>query len=174
MKTLYLMRHAKSDWSLSGGSDHDRVLTARGEADAGKMSLYLQQTDIRPDVVLCSSAKRTCQTLSLMDAAGFKHGDTSIVDTLYLASPTVLSSLIRSQSDAVRSLLVIAHNPGLHELAVALAHGGATTDLQTLNRKYPAGSMAELAFDTTSWANFDAHRGHLQRFIRPKALLDRQ
>lgn len=122
MRTLLLMRHAKSGWEESGLRDHDRPLNARGLAAAARMGRLLVDRGLVPDAVLSSTATRARKTAELLAAAaGVAAAKVAVLEDLYLASPLgVLDAVARRGGDAA-TLLVVAHNPGLEELAGALA-----------------------------------------------------
>ena len=113
MKTLMLMRHAKSDWRQPGLSDHDRPLNARGRAAAPFMAQHLRAQQTRADVVLASSAVRVQQTAELMQSQWDQPAETLTSRELYLSSPQQMVEALRGLHDAWNSVLLIAHNPGL-------------------------------------------------------------
>src|SRR5919206_1797550 len=120
MRQLLLLRHAKSSWDDPGLSDHARPLNARGRRSAAAMADAMRELGLSPDIVLVSSARRTLQTLEALTP--FEDGALiEPMDALYLAPWRQLLDLIKEVPETARSLLVIGHNPGLHELAMALA-----------------------------------------------------
>ncbi|TWT82797.1 phosphohistidine phosphatase [Planctomycetes bacterium CA13] len=116
-RRLILMRHAKSDWSNAGLSDHDRPLNRRGQRDAPRMAGWLGSIDCWPDKVLCSSAVRTCETLELLKDEFETDPVICFSNLLYCATAATILDVIRSESGEARTLLLIAHNPGISELA---------------------------------------------------------
>ena len=123
MKTLILIRHAKSDWSDFSARDFDRELNARGKRDAPVMGQRLAARDIQPDAFIVSTACRAKATARLMaPALGFSFEDIDWRDELYMASPSTMKSVIRQTADHVQSLALLAHNPGITELACQLAN----------------------------------------------------
>ncbi len=122
MKTLILIRHAKSDWSDFSARDFDRELNERGKRDAPVMGQRLAARDIQPDAFVVSTACRAQETARLMTPAlGFSIADIQWKDELYLASPSTMKSVIRQTADHVQTLALLAHNPGITELACQLA-----------------------------------------------------
>ena len=178
MRQLLLLRHAKSSWDDTAKSDHARPLNARGRAAAAAMRGVIRNLGLVPDVVLVSSARRTRQTLEALAP----WDETPIVepmDGLYLATPAQILSIIATVSDTVRSLMVIGHNPGLHELAVTLAGSAATAPIghmaHQLTEGFPAGALAEFTvaadWRTLAPKNGPAEgAGRLIRFVRPRDL----
>jgi len=123
MKTLILMRHAKSDWGDFSARDYDRELNARGKRDAPLMGQRLAERDIQPDAFTVSTACRAKTTASLMACAlGFSSADIQWIDELYLASPATMKSVIRQTADDVQTLALLAHNPGVTELVNQLTN----------------------------------------------------
>jgi len=127
LRQLLLLRHAKSAWDDPGLSDHSRPLNARGRAAAGAMRQAMLGLALSPDVVLVSSARRTLQTLEALEP----WEETPLIepmDALYLATAPELLKILNGVAETARSVMVIGHNPGLHELAAVCAgrsHGGA-------------------------------------------------
>ena len=164
MRTLLLMRHAKSDWSIPELSDHDRPLNERGQRAAPRMARHLAAQEISVDVILASSACRVQQTISLMQNAWSGHAEVITEPSLYLASPHQIASSIQSLHDSWMSGMVVGHNPGMLALACHLAK----TDLHL-----PTAAVAVFTSDADSWANsILSDRWHLKHFWKPKALSD--
>ncbi len=113
MKTLMLMRHAKSDWKQPGLSDHDRPLNMRGRAAASFMAQYLQQEQAHIDAILASSAVRVQQTIALMQSHWEEPVETLTSRELYLSSPQQMVQALRGLHAAWNDVLLVAHNPGL-------------------------------------------------------------
>ena len=114
MKTLYIIRHAKSSWDSSVKSDYERALNKRGERDAPLMGMVLKQKDIKPNLILSSSAKRAKKTaLIIAEQIGYKASDIIFDENLYLASPSEILEIIQNVDSHVETLFVIAHNPGM-------------------------------------------------------------
>ena len=120
MKTLLILRHAKSSWNDPGVSDHDRPLNSRGKEEAPQVGLELRRRSTVPDLVLSSTAKRARKTAKKVLAAGEFACELTLLPELYLASPGTWLTVLQSQANHVRTLLVVGHNPGLEELVTAL------------------------------------------------------
>ena len=130
MKTLTLMRHAKSDWNDPDQDDFDRPLNDRGRRDAPVMGQFLSNNNLTPDVILCSSAQRTRETMNLVAGALRTTPECCVSYDLYLASPKDMLAAIQQLDDEVTNALMIAHNPGTQMLALSLANADtANTDL---------------------------------------------
>ena len=175
MRQLLLLRHAKSSWDSKELADHDRPLNARGREAAAAMRTAMENLGLAPDVVLVSTAKRTLQTLAALEP----WAETPLVEPmegLYLASAPALLKTLREVAETVRSVLLVGHNPGLHELALMLAGAEAaapaSADLRRLAERYPSGALAEFTL-AGPWGTLDAGGGRLARFICPGDLTGR-
>jgi phosphohistidine phosphatase len=138
VKTLYLLRHAKSSWADTGVSDHDRPLTPRGQRAAQEMAKHLRQQGVSPVTVLCSSASRTRETLALVTPAFGRRTKIQVEDELYAAPAEALLERLRRMPERITSAMLIGHNPGLQDLALALAGHGAM--LERLREVFPSGA----------------------------------
>lgn len=172
MRQLLLLRHAKSAWDEPGLSDHARPLNARGRAGAAAIRRALQDLGLIPDVVLVSSARRTMQTLEALEP----WSETPLIepmDRLYLASATQILSVLHGVSDTVRSVMVVGHNPGLHDLAMTLTGAHAMSSNRHITRRlaegFPTGALAEFTV-AARWAELGEGGGQLVRFLCPRDL----
>jgi phosphohistidine phosphatase len=168
MRTLYLLRHAKSSWADPTLPDFERPLAPRGRRAAKRIARHLRRTGIQPELVLCSPAARARETLELIEPA---LGDSSTVeldDELYAASGDALLQRIRAVDDAVALVMLIGHNPGLQELALLLASGG--DELQRIEAKFPTAALATLTFATSAWSRLTPAGGALAAYVVPKQL----
>jgi len=164
--TLLLLRHAKSSWVDPTLPDHDRPLASRGRRDAKRIAKHLAGLEFEPELVLCSSAVRTRETLELVRPA---LGNSKVLfeDGLYGASSDELLARIRVVPDAVGSVMLIGHNPGLEQLALLLASSG--DELRRLETKFPTAALATLAVETT-WSRLAPGDAILTAYIVPKQL----
>lgn len=169
MLRLALLRHAKSSWDSPELDDFDRPLNDRGRGAAPVMGQMLASLNFKPDVILCSPAKRTRETLTCIEPT-FTSRPASIMfdDALYLASAADILERIRAVAAPAAPVLVIGHNPGLHTLATRLAQSGDSGQLARLNSKFPTAALAVFSFPHASWADVDHYSGHLEAFITPK------
>jgi phosphohistidine phosphatase len=160
MKTLVLIRHAKSDWSDFSVRDFDRKLNARGKRDAPIMGQRLAERHIQPDAFTVSTACRAKATARLMaPALGFSFADINWKDELYLSSPSTMKSVIRQTADHVRTLALLAHNPGITELVCQLAN----TDIGNV----PTCGVITLELPVDCWSEV-SNRARLLDFDYPK------
>lgn len=170
MLTLALLRHAKSSWDDPGQDDFDRPLNERGLKAAPCAGAALAQSGAKPTLVLCSSAARTRETLTLALANAALTPAPQVVfdDKLYLAAPVTLMELVRDLPPGQTSVLIVGHNPGLHFLAMTLAGNGPATALESLNVRFPTASLAVMRIDRSRWRDVRANDGKLQLFWTPK------
>ncbi len=173
MRQLLLLRHAKSSWDDRAMPDHARPLNARGQAAARAMRDAMAQLDLCPDLVLVSTARRTRDTAAALEPwPATPRVEAS--DDLYLASAATLLDALQAVAPAVRSVILIGHNPGLHELAMTLIGAHAMTlanpDMRRLSDGYPSGALSEFAVDGP-WDTLDEGGGRLVRFLCPRDLV---
>lgn len=166
MKTLFLLRHAKSDWP-AGTRDFDRPLNPRGRAAALTMGEELRRLGLAADYILASPAARIVETLHLIADGYGARMPIDYREDIYLASPEALLRLIRTTGEAHDSLLIVGHNPGLQLLALQLGAEGAARD--SIAVKYPTGALAEIALPAARWADVE-EPGRITRFLRPRDL----
>jgi phosphohistidine phosphatase len=169
MRTLHLLRHAKSSWDDPGLDDHDRPLAPRGTKAARHMASHLEDQRISVRLVLCSSAVRARQTLDLVMPALGGSPDIRIEDELYGADATDLLARLRRIDEAVPSVLLVGHNPALQQLAEVLAGDGDAGALQALQRKFPTGALATVTARST-WRGLQLGSGYLESFVVPRRL----
>jgi len=167
MRTVHLLRHAKSSWEDDGLADHDRPLAPRGIRAATRMEDHLREEGVRPDLVLCSTAVRARQTLELVRPA-LAGAQVEIEPALYAASADAILDRLRALDELVGSVMVVAHNPGLQDVAVHLAGGGPRLD--DLVGKYPTCALATLLFPNDSWSSIDQGHGELAGYTIPREL----
>lgn len=171
MRTLYLLRHAKSSWEDSSLADHDRPLAPRGRRAAPAMGRLMREEGFVPELVLCSTSERTRTTWARV--APFLGDDLQVEfdRELYGASAGRLLQIVRDLTDDVSRVLLIGHNPGLEMLANALAgEEGPADELARMRRKFPTAALAVLAADEEHWSALEAGGCRLDRFVRPKDL----
>jgi phosphohistidine phosphatase len=168
VKRLWLLRHAKSSWDDPGLSDEDRPLAERGERAAEQMRSYLASHNVRPALVLCSSAVRARTTLARVLPALGTDLEIRIEYWLYTFADAVVLARVRGVPDDVDGVLVVGHNPALQDLAVRLAGGG--DDLDAMAEKFPTGALAEITFVVPTWVAIADASGELTRFVRPRDL----
>lgn len=166
-KTLILWRHAKAVEGSSDMRDHDRPLTGQGHAHAAHMAAHLHARGFTPDYVLCSTSARTRQTLAALTPVPA----TQLENALYLASAGALISQIQACDDRTHTLMLIGHNPGLHQLAVTLA-GSAKhkADHDALQLKLPTSGVVVLQLTCDDWKDIAPHHCVLMHYATPESL----
>lgn len=172
MRQLLLLRHAKSSWDDASIPDRDRPLNARGRKAAAVMRQAMRDLGLVPDLVLLSPARRTTETLEALEP----WDETPLIEpneNLYLAHPPQLLAALHGVAETVRSVMLIGHNPGLHELAVSLAGQHAMVHPapaeKALIAGFPTGALAEFVV-AGSWWNLREGGGRLVRFLTPRML----
>ncbi len=168
MHTLHLLRHAKSSWSDPALADHARPLSRRGRRDGARIAAYARRAGIEPELVLCSSAVRTLETLELLRPALAAGATVSVEDELYTAPAPRLLARLHEVPDTTASVLLIGHNPGLEELALLLASPGG--ELDRLAEKFPTAALATLELPGTSWRRLAAGEAVLAAYVVPREL----
>jgi phosphohistidine phosphatase len=164
---LWLLRHAKSSWDQPGVDDRERPLAHRGARAATALRGYLEAEEIRPELVLCSSALRTRETLAAVLPALGTDLTIRIEPRLYEADPEQLLEIVRGAPD-VDGVLLIGHNPGMQEFAIAIASSGDRLD--ALRTKFPTGALAEIGLPDGAWSDVAEGSGRLTRFVTPREL----
>jgi phosphohistidine phosphatase len=170
MITLYLLRHAKSDWGAPDLADRDRPLNKRGRQAAERMGRYCAENGIEPQHIYCSTAERTRQTLDLFQKAYPEKCPVTFEESLYLASTKTLLERLRQCDDTLSAVMLLAHNPGTHALAYELTGKDECGLAERLQAKFPTAALAEIAFDVNAWQDVKPGKGILKRFLTPKSL----
>jgi phosphohistidine phosphatase len=172
MRQLLLLRHAKSSWDDPSLPDHARPLNARGRRAAQAMAAAMRDLGLAPDVVLVSSARRTLQTLEAISP----FPDSPLIepmDDIYLAPWPRLLDILRRAPETARSVLLIGHNPGLQDLALALAGAAGMASGPAAARRmaegFPTCALAEFGI-ATPWHDLGEGGGRLVRFMIPADL----
>ena len=171
MRTLTLLRHAKSGWDDPVARDFDRALNPRGMRAAQTVGQHMRDLGLAFDHVVSSPAVRCIDTLDgVWEGYGrtlHPHWDRRI----YLASGVTLLDVVHDQPDAHRRVLMCGHNPGLEDLILMLVPDTSDEALRDdVEEKFPTASIAEISFEVDRWADVVGGRGHLARFIRPRDL----
>jgi phosphohistidine phosphatase len=165
MRTLTLVRHAKAVAPDGRIEDHERELAPRGHEQA--RSIGRATTGSPPRLVLCSTALRTRQTLEDIAAFWRSQPEIRFERALYLAAPATILAQLESVGEDAAALWVIGHNPGIHDLALAIAAkspgGNFFPDLQS---GFPTAARAVFQSDAASWRDFARARNHLAEFAR--------
>jgi phosphohistidine phosphatase len=169
LKSLYLLRHAKSSWDKPDLADHDRPLAPRGRTAARRIAVHMGKAKVRPELVLCSSAVRAVQTYNTIAPALGKSVDVSVEDALYGAGSADLLERLQVVAEDVGTVLLIGHNPGLQDLALELAGDGRPAGMAVIGEKFPTGSLATLKI-SGPWGGLGPGRAYLDSVVVPREL----
>lgn len=174
--TLLLMRHAKSDWGQPGLADYERPLNPRGERDAPRLGRWLRENGLEPAAALVSTARRARQTAeAVLEAAGAEGAPSRTTRRLYGAGPEEIFRAVREAAadgelpGAASPLLVVAHNPGMEELAARCERNAAPAG--GIARPFPTGAVAVVACPGAAWNEIPApEETEAVRVVRPREL----
>ena len=170
MRRLILFRHAKAEPSEPGMEDRARALTERGRKDAAKIGAYMAGHALIPDRVVISPAGRTQETWKYT-ATAFRPAPAAMsADRLYDATPHAIFAVIKEAPRAAHTLLVVGHNPGLHEVAQMLIASGDLEARERLQEKLPTSGLVIIDFAFDDWSKLHPQSGRLERFVSPKSL----
>ena len=165
MKTVYLIRHAKSSWEDESLSDFDRPLNERGKTDAPRMGKRLKERNLTPDLLLSSPAKRAFSTAKrIAEVLGYAKEKIKTDQTLYHADEDEILGVIRSVSDKNNCIFLFGHNPGLTDFVNAM-----NNDRKRFIDNVPTCGVVAFAFDITSWKLIDFGKGELLFYDFPKS-----
>lgn len=170
MKTVTLLRHAKSSWDDPVARDFDRPLNRRGHRAARTMGREMRALGLAFDHAIASPAVRVVETIAGVSEGYGRAIEPAFDQRIYLAAPATLLDLVREADDGAATLLVIGHNPGLESLAMMLTDGEESDMRAALKEKYPTATLAEIGFTVERWSEIDGGTGRLARFIRPRDL----
>jgi phosphohistidine phosphatase len=168
MKTLILMRHAKSAWDDPNAADIDRPLGPRGRKAAAKMAAWLEKAGHRPGAVLCSVAKRARETFDLLRPVLPKKSRIQFLRELYMAMPRDMLDQVAKAPEEADCLLLLGHNPGIGDMASWLAGSGDPRTMAKMRSKFPTAAAAVLRFDAGRWSELAGEAGELVDFARPR------
>jgi phosphohistidine phosphatase len=164
MKRLLVLRHAKSSWDDPTAADHERELAPRGRRAAARVEAHLRSSGARVDLVLCSSARRTRQTLELIEPA-LGEAEVIIEPALYGASTADLLDRLRRIPEEVAAAMLIGHNPAMQDLALEIGTG----DLSGVRGKFPTAALATFELDGP-WSDLREGGARLVAFVTPREL----
>ena len=161
MKKLLLLRHAKSSWEDTSLSDFDRPLNERGLRAAPIIGEYMREKKIRPDLIICSPAKRTRETIALvLEAAGIET-ELRYDERIYEASVGQLVEIISQIEDDKTEVMLVGHNPGFENLLERLTGESV---------RVPTAALARIALNSEKWNEAATHAGQLEMFVKAKEL----
>jgi phosphohistidine phosphatase len=167
---LILLRHAKAEKAEPGMPDRDRTLDERGIGDAAKLGVYMAHHALRPDRALVSDARRTRETWDGVCTAWPTPPSVSYETALYNAGREAIIDVIRKGAGKAAAVLVIGHNPGLHDAARLLIASGDVAARERLNEGLPTSGLLVIDFAGSDWPKLHPRSGRLERFITPKSL----
>jgi len=170
MLRLLLLRHAKSSWSDPGQADFDRPLNSRGRDAAPAMARFMASHGLLPQRVVCSTAQRARETLSLMLPHIAADMDVTLTRRLYEADGEGYLTAARTAAGTANTLMLIGHNPAMEDLAMVLAPTGDAAALGQLREKFPTCGLAVIEFDDPRWDAAGPGAGHLIAFHTPKSI----
>jgi phosphohistidine phosphatase len=159
MKTLLVLRHAKSSWDDPGLKDFDRPLNGRGLRAAPLIGRFIRKQKIAPDLMLCSPALRARETVALVREAGRLDAPLRFDERIYEASAERLCEVITQIEERVNQALLVGHNPGLEEL-ISFFTGEA--------KRMATGALAQLTLDVEKWGKTREGCGRLDWLVKPK------
>ncbi len=169
MLTLVLLRHARAV-QQSRGDDLSRDLQDKGRRDSGLLGSYLRSHDLVPDVALVSSSARTRQTFDGLTATIEAPVPATYDEALYNATAGEIRSMLKATEPGVRTLMIVAHNPGIADLAVMLSRDGDPVEIGRMRNRFAPCSLAVIACDAEDWADAAARGGRLDLFLQPEDL----
>lgn len=161
MKRLWILRHTKSSWDHPGLADHDRPLAPRGKKAGRRIARWAERNHVRPDLVICSTAVRALATLELV-RPGLGNPAERVDRRLYHAAVDDVLELVAGEDDALAGILLIGHNPTLHELAMVLAPPGPD--------EFPTGAFVALQLEIDAWRELRPACGLIDAFVVPRSL----
>jgi phosphohistidine phosphatase len=170
MLTLSLLRHAKSSWKNPTLADRERPLATRGMTDAPVMGKAMAERGIDPELVLCSSARRTRDTLALVLPELKVEPRVVYEDALYHASPAELLTMLHDLQPGASRVMMVGHNPELQSFALDLVGSGPKHFRDRLREKYPTAGLLVINFASGLWSSVEVNSGTLNLFLTPKDL----
>jgi phosphohistidine phosphatase len=170
MRRLMLLRHAKAEKGAPGARDHDRQLAPRGHDDAQQLGAYMAHHALLPDLVIASGAARVQETWAGIGKAFKRAPKLRSDDRLYNADAGRILGVIQEVDSGVHTLLVVGHNPGLHDLGRLLIASGDVEAREQLSEGMPTSGLLviDIAFD--DWSKLHPQCGRLDRFVSPRLL----
>ena len=167
MKTLLLLRHAKAERDSASGRDFERSLALRGREDSAKLGAWLAGRGLIPEIIVASPSARTMETVKFLQERLPRRIKVVEEATIYLGSPAKLLACIHGLGGAIDIAMIVAHNPGMEELALELARRGPKDDMRRLEEKFPTCSLAIFESDVVQWSDVSRKTSQLIDFYTP-------
>ena len=162
MKTLLILRHAKSSWKKPGLADHDRPLNKRGKRDAPRMGQLLEEQGLVPDLIITSPARRARLTAEIAAENSGYQGEIRLEPSFYMGDREAYLDALRQLADEIHTVMVVGHNPGLEELL---------EELVMEPERLPTAALARVDLPVQSWQELDDEVvGELVNLWRPREL----
>jgi len=166
LNTLYLLRHANAEPAGSGG-DKERALSEHGLETCQRISNYLQGDEITPDLIICSSALRTRQTLDAISPIWKAMPEVVYDDSIYESYSDIVQTAIGNHTALYKDIMVIGHNPGLQDLALGLSNTPGATAHKDAMGNFAPGCMAKLYCDDEAWIQITPQKFSFLKFYNP-------
>lgn len=170
MKTLILLRHAKSSWAEPGIDDHDRPLNARGKASAPVVASWLERRRLLPAVILCSSAVRTRETVERMRKTVPALPVPDICPNLYHAGPDAMLRTVHALPDDASTAMLVGHEPGISAFAHLIDDGAVDPALRRAFAHFPTAAAAVFRLDAGQWSALRPMAARFTDFVAPREL----
>jgi phosphohistidine phosphatase len=170
MRRLLILRHAKTEPADPGQDDHNRALVERGRREAGQIGAYMASHALIPDRVVLSPARRAQETWKHLSEALKPAPGAATDDRVYEATPQDIFSILAGAPAPVKSLMVVGHNPSLHEVALMLIASGDIEARERLREKLTTGGLVIIDFAFDDWSKLHPRSGRLERFVTPKSI----
>ena len=172
MKKVILLRHAKSSWADPALEDHDRPLNKRGKSAAPVIAQWLAHRKHLPDTILCSSSRRTRETVEQMRKAVPDLPEAAIEPTLYHAAPGTMLERLKELPASAETAMLVGHQPGLGSLARLMSDGREKRRCRRAYEHFPTAAAAVLELDIDDWSELDVAKARFVDFAKPRELMD--
>jgi phosphohistidine phosphatase len=172
MRRLMLLRHAKTERAEPSQRDRDRKLMKRGRNDAPVIGAYMAHHGFVPDLALVSTAVRAQETWALVAPCFAKPPRMESDDRIYNATTAQLAEVVAEAKASAKTLLLVGHNPGFHELAVQLVAAGDVNLREQLNESLPTSGLVVIDLPIDAWSQLHPRAGRLERFVTPRLLAE--
>jgi phosphohistidine phosphatase len=170
MKQLAILRHAKSDWGNPGQSDFERPLNKRGRKAAKKIGRELKAQGFSCDQIVCSPAARARETVERFEKGYEGLPPVTFEPGLYMCSTGTLIGLINALPDDARTVMIVGHNPGFHDIVLRMTRANGNGLREKVGANYPTGAFALVDFPVESWADVEPSTGEIRQVIFPREL----